>query len=153
MNKTPLTFIHWSLTTLFQAFDIWNDLCGKGKGRFNSGSSAGVSPDIITLTSVVASLERAEEEEQLEMIDQVFADAVERQIVLRSDSIDTGWEIDLSGMSFPVARAACRFILDRLKNNSKNGEEYEDLSFITGTGERYHPGKSPGQQISEEDEK
>ncbi len=73
-------------------------------------------------------------------MDQVFADAVSAQIVLRSDSMDTMWEIDLSGMSLPVARACCRFILNRSKTMIEDGTACEDLILITGTGKFHNKG-------------
>jgi hypothetical protein len=48
----------------------------------------------------------------------VFSEAVRRGLILRQDddlsTLDTTWELDLSGMLFPVARAACRFMFHRL---------------------------------------
>ena len=38
----------------------------------------------------------------IEKVDTVFADAVERHIIF-ADTMDTKWEIDLSGMSLPVS--------------------------------------------------
>jgi len=73
-------------------------------------------------------------------MDQVLADAVRAQILLRSDSMDTIWEIDLSGMSLPVARACCRFILNRSKTMIGDGTACEDLIFITGTGKFHQKG-------------
>ena len=58
-----------------------------------------VKLDIISLTIVVASLERCSSRDYIHEIDDVFADAVEHQIILPKDSIDTMWEIDLSGMT------------------------------------------------------
>ena len=111
-------------------------MCGKGSGVYSAGSK-NVHPDIITLTSVVASLDNAGGKEYKEKIDVIFSDAVERQIILRSDSMDTKWEIDLSGMSLPVAKAACRFIIRRLLSG-KDGKEYNDLNLITGVGRHHH---------------
>ncbi len=67
-----------------------------------------ISPDIVTLTEVVATLDRATEKANREMVDIVFAEAVQRGIILREDLLDRAWELDLSGMSFRVAQAACR---------------------------------------------
>jgi len=65
--------------------------------------------------------------------DKVFAEAVSRGIILKADSLDSSWEVDLSRMSFPVARAACRFIFRRIVSSVKNGdEEVKDFSLITG---------------------
>ena len=36
-----------------------------------------------------------------ERVDEVFAEAVDRGLILRKDSLDTSWEVDLSCMSFP----------------------------------------------------
>lgn len=68
-------------------------------------------------------------------IDGVFVKAVEFGVLLRGNSLDSQWEYDLSGMTLPVARAACRFILKQLAN-SKPGP-IQDLRFITGTGSRH----------------
>ena len=114
-------------------------MCGKGEGKLTgiAPSSEKISPDIITLTSVVTSLERGNKASNKEKIDIVFAEAVSRQIVLPSDSMDTMWEIDLSGMSFPVARAACRYILRRLLKVIDEGQSYQDLLLITGVGKHH----------------
>ena len=96
-----------------------------GDGRTPSSSasrssSSPVSPDIITLTDVLATLDRAEEKKKRrldengeDLIGGVFSEAVGLGIVLGADSMDTTWEIDLSGMSIPVARAAVRHVLRR----------------------------------------
>ena len=69
-------------------------MCGKGNGEFIVGSKE-VPPDIITLTSVVASLERSDRINSKENIDRIFTDAVERNIIFY-DTMDTTWETDLS---------------------------------------------------------
>jgi len=111
------------------AYDKWNEMCAEGEN---------VRPDIISLTSVIASLERGKGKDQEEKMDEVFASAVDKQIILPEDSMDTKWEIDLSGMSLPVARAACRFIIKRLQQEVKGGENCEDLMLITGVGRHHH---------------
>ena len=64
-------------------------------------------------------------------VDRVFAEAVKLGIVLRKEaSLVDCWAFDLSGMSFPVARAACRYILTLIKKR----ESLKDLTFITGGG-------------------
>lgn len=115
------------------AYDIWNEMCGK---QGNIGKN--VSPDIISLTSVIACLERGKGKDKEEKIDEVFATAVERQITLPEDSMDTKWEIDLSGMSLPVARAACRFIIKRLQQEIREGENCQDIMLITGVGKHHY---------------
>lgn len=115
------------------AYDIWNEMCGE-KG--NVGKN--VAPDIISLTSVIASLGRAEGKDKEDKMDEVFATAVEKQIILPKDSMDTKWEIDLSGMSLPVARAACRFIIKDLQQEIRKGEDCQDLILITGVGKHHY---------------
>lgn len=66
-----------------------------------------------------------------DMVDDVFEEAVRRKIVLRSDSMDTCSEFDLSGMSLPVARAALRYLLKRAASSPA---ESKNLCFITGVG-------------------
>jgi len=114
------------------AYDTWNEMCGK-KGSIGKN----VVPDIISLTSVIASLERANGKDKEEKMDEVFATAVERQIILPEDTMDTKWEIDLSGMSLPVSRAACRFIITRLQQETK-AEDCQDLMLITGVGVHHY---------------
>jgi len=63
-----------------------------------SDSRTKVKLDIISLTIVLATLERCSTRDYIHEIDDVFADAVEHQIILPKESIDTTWEIDLSGM-------------------------------------------------------
>jgi hypothetical protein len=57
-----------------------------------------VKLDIISLTIVIACLERCSKKDYRRDIDDVFADAVKHQIVFPHDSFDTTWEKDLSGM-------------------------------------------------------
>lgn len=117
-------------------------MCGKAnleiKGR--NGDENSVKPDIITLTNVIATLERAEGTENLNRMDIVFQDAVERKIIF-GDTMDTEWEIDLSGMSLPVARASCRYILNQLSRTATESE-VEDLMLITGVGKHHQQYKS-----------
>jgi hypothetical protein len=108
-----------------KVFDLWVEMCQPNKDN--------ISPDIVTLTEVIATLDRATGKANRDKVDTVFAQAVERGIILREDSLDAAWELDLSGMSFPVARAACRFIFRRLVSRVRDGHvEVEDLSLITG---------------------
>ena len=98
------------------------------------------SPDIITLTDCIATLSRAGHTEQM---DAVFREAVERGIVLgRNNDLDEQWEIDLSGMPFPIARAATRYLLQTIVQKHRGGERddsdgddrIQDMVFITGIG-------------------
>lgn len=119
-----------------QTFNIWNEMCGKQASEITGINidTEGISPDTITLTNVIACLERAEGTANLQKMDKVFDDAVQRQIILSDDSMDTKWEIDLSRMSLPVARAACRHIIKRLPQTNNEESEVEDLMLITGVG-------------------
>ncbi len=109
-------------------FNDKTDKKQKGKYTFQ------VSPDIITVTEVIGCLHSSLNKKNIERIDKVFNDAVEREIILSNDSMDTLWEIDLSGMSLPVARAACRFIMKRTLDHVKKTGELDNLVFITGVG-------------------
>ena len=89
------------------------------------------------MISALAAMSSAEDETvDHERVDAVFAEAVRRGIILRSDTLDSCSEFDLSGMSLPVARAAVRFILHRIATSaSKNDdEETKGLTLITGVG-------------------
>lgn len=113
---------------------MWNDMCGKGSGKFITGQDGNIAPDIVTVTSAIGCLDKfSEEPGNMAMIDNVFKDAVERQIIFPKDTMDTQFEIDLSGMSFPVARAACRYIINQLMHE----ENILDLSLITGIGKHH----------------
>jgi hypothetical protein len=79
-------------------------------------------------------------------VDQVFAEAVQRGIVL-GGTLDSNHEVDLSGMTFPVARAAVRFIFNRIKETTPKGEKAEGVALITGVGSQFTraaPHESPG---------
>jgi len=117
------------------AYEFWNEMCGKGDDNVRN-----IQPDIITLTSVISCLNRSGSEKDLEIMDVAFADAVERQIVLRDDSMDTASEFDLSGMSLPVARATVRFILRRLLESDQTHCK-ENLILITGVGRNHNTSK------------
>lgn len=110
-------------------------MCGKKqtKTKALATANAPVSPDIITLTDVIGTLSRAETVDKSK-IDAVFHDAVERGIVMRKDGLDSDFEVDLTGMSLPVARAACRFIFQRILTDVQKGEALEEVTLLTGVG-------------------
>ena len=113
-------------------------MCGKRQANSTAfataRASASISPDIITVTDVIATLSRSDSDDK-ERVDQVFQDAVDRGILLRKDSLDSNWEVDLAGMTLPVARAACRFIFRRILRSVKEGESPPaEMSLITGVG-------------------
>jgi hypothetical protein len=109
---------------------LWGEICGT-----RSTSTAAIAtakdiatPDIITVTDCIATLSRAK---RMVEVDQVFREAVERGIIFRGN-LDSQWETDLSGMSFPVARAACLHILRQCATEKL--ENLKEISFITGVG-------------------
>lgn len=108
-----------------EVYDIWNEMC-------HTKSSDKVSPDIVTLTEVIATLDRAPGRVNRERVDGVFSEAVKRGLILRKDSLDTSLEVDLSSMSFPIARASCRYIFRRIAERSNDDGEISELSLITG---------------------
>lgn len=110
-----------------EVLGLWSEMC--------QPSNTGVKPDIVTLTEVIATLDGAGGANR-KAIDKVFAEAVLLGLLLREDSLDTRWEVDLSRMSRPVARAACRFVFRRFTERAAKDEEeaMQDLSLITGAG-------------------
>lgn len=72
-------------------------------------------------------------------VDRIFNEAVNLGVILNGDDLNSMWEFDLSGLSLPVARAACRYIVFSLLNDSKLND-VEDLVFITGVGSHHKQG-------------
>mmetsp|Transcript_22740 Transcript_22740/g.48284 ORF Transcript_22740/g.48284 Transcript_22740/m.48284 type:complete len:251 (+) Transcript_22740:2010-2762(+) len=126
-----------------RAYELWGEICGRRRSTETSIATARdiASPDIITLTDCIATLSRAGYTRQM---DEVFREAVERGIVLGgSNDLDRQWEIDLSGLPFPIARAATRYLLQSISQKQQSGVAGEDnnepnvlqdMIFITGTG-------------------
>lgn len=114
-----------------QTFELWSKICGKRETK--SFATASIAPDIITVTEVIATLSRSDSDDR-NKVDQVFQDAVDLGIVMRQDTLDSDWEVDLTGMSLPVARAACRFIFDRIRAAGRNGQSRQEVTLITGVG-------------------
>ena len=118
------------------AYQLWNELIGNTSNSTKTFAFArmdrSTKPDIITVTDAIGALSSCEDNaENRRRVDMVFGEAVRRGIVLSKDTLDSAWEIDLSGLSFPVARAACRYILNGIR---KTTGDVEDLSLITGVG-------------------
>jgi len=111
-----------------EVFDLWQHMC--------QSHDAKLSPDIVTLTEVIATLDNAAGKVNRERVDEVFSEAVARGLIMRQDSLDTSWEVDLSRMSFPVARAAVRHLFRQIveKHGEGGGDEegVKDLSLLTG---------------------
>jgi hypothetical protein len=124
---------------------LWGEICGRRSENSSISTARDVaSPDIITLTDCIATLSQAGYTTQM---DEVFREAVDRGIVLGRDynDLDEQWEIDLSGLPFPIARAATRYLLQsivhkhqqmetRNHNNNSNNDRLQDMVFITGIG-------------------
>lgn len=129
------------------AFDLWNEMVGNTTSpsledrRPRAIATLPSSPDIITVTDAIAAISSSDSLVNRERVDHVFAAAVDRGIIFRKNILDSAFEVDLSGMSFPVARAACRYILKRMlqqeRSKKNNGKKVQDLSFITGLGKHH----------------
>ena len=65
-------------------------------------------------------------------VEKVFAEAVHLGVVLRHETVASYWQYDLTGLAFPVARAACRYIISRIQCSVT--ESPKDLTIITGIG-------------------
>jgi hypothetical protein len=119
-----------------QAYTYWREMIGKAPhntaNKVKTRTSS--SPDIVTITDVLAVLSRSGEAVNMKLADEVFQDAVERSILLSPNTLNLGDEIDLSGMAFPVARAACRYVLGKVRATALQGGDIKDVSFITGVG-------------------
>lgn len=125
-----------------QAVILWQEMIGQQSSPSLKIASAkadqSLSPDIITVTDVITTLVRSGQPSSMKKVDQVFAEAVQRGIVLGSDKIlDSHYEVDLSGMALPVARASVRFIFNRIKENARHGETIEEVTLITGVGAQF----------------
>jgi pentatricopeptide repeat protein len=119
-----------------EAYQLWNEICGKCNAKPTASSTAtplAVSPDIITVSDVIGTLSRAETIDK-DKVDEVFEEAVKRGIVLREESLDSDYEVDLTGMTLPVARAACRYIFNRILANYRKGEKPSEVTLLTGVG-------------------
>ena len=118
-----------------EVFDIWKELCQlSNQDGDKKIKKRDVSPDIVTLTEVIATLDNASGKVNRERVDEVFTEAVKRGLILRKDSLDTSWEVDLSNMSQPIARAACRYIFNQIaqRHAASDDDDVKDLSLITG---------------------
>lgn len=124
-------------------YEFWREMCGFKQSTATATATAkaakGTAPDVITVTDVIATLSRSKQAGAREKVDEVFAEAVSRGILFSSDSLDSAWEFDLSGMSFPVARAACRYIISGIMQSVREGAGLEDLHFVTGVGAGHRP--------------
>ena len=125
------------------ALELWNQLLAEG-----------LRPDGITVAEAVASLERTG---RCDEADAVYRQAIEKDALTKRssfggrksyggvggvggadaggpsngvESLDVGLEVDLSGMTLPLARCAVRDTLRRVRAGAG------DVTFITGVGTR-----------------
>lgn len=85
------------------------------------------------MSSAIGAMESEFDDESNRLkIDKVFAEAVRLGIILREDTHLSCWEFDLTSMSFPVARAACRFVVNRIQRSTSVVPS--GLTFIAGNG-------------------
>jgi pentatricopeptide repeat protein len=120
------------------AAELWEEMIGTkqpsaGAKIATARADISTTPDIISLTDAIGAMSSVDSD--LERVNRVFAEAVQRGIVLHKNTLDSTNDFDLSGMSLPVARAACRYILKRFLATHEE-EELADLTFITGVGAR-----------------
>lgn len=114
------------------ASELWREMVGTCRSA-RTRTDISIAPDIITLTDAIGAMASVDTPSNRERIDLVFEEAVELGIVLRPDTLDSDYDVDLSGMSLPVARAACRYILKHLASRADR-DKIHDLTFVTGTG-------------------
>ena len=120
------------------AYELWGEMVGTRQSNTSKIATAkadkSTTPDIITVTDAIGALSSSDDTREARLrVDEVFAEAVKRGIVLRDDTLDHQWEIDLTGMSFPVARAACRYLINT-RVALENSDSLKDLALITGVG-------------------
>lgn len=115
-----------------KAYELWGEICGTRTKKTSSIATARnvASPDIITLTDCIATLSRAGYTRKM---DEVFSEGVDLGIVLANNDLDQQWEIDLSGLPLPIARAATRYLMRSISDKNGN-EDIHDMIFITGIG-------------------
>lgn len=138
------------------AYGLWGEICGRPQSLNTTAIATANSdrftrPDIITVTEAVAAMAADDNEKGRERVDGVFVEAVNRGIVLRKDTLDSQCEFDLSGLSFPVARAACRFLVGQMLENANGNDALVDLTFITGVGANSNRRPSHGQADTSEE--
>eukprot|EP00977_Amphora_coffeiformis_P012222 scaffold3023_cov175-Amphora_coffeaeformis.AAC.13 len=124
------------------ALELWDEMLGVQPSRtlptrkrvMTARTDDAVTPDIITVTDAIGALSADDSLQGRSNVDRVLKEAVERGILLRSNRLDSFWEVDLSGMSLPVARAATRYILGQIATLLAEEDQMQDLTLITGVG-------------------
>ena len=106
-----------------EVYHLWREIC-----------ASNLSPDVVTLTEVLYTLDQARGKVNRERAESVFKDAVSQGLVLRRDSLDTSREFDLSRMSPSVAKSAVLHIMKNIVTTvGEDSSSSSDLSFIVGT--------------------
>lgn len=144
--------------------EMWEEMVQQRQSGFRklphriSPTMNAIKPDMITLTNAIGALLSIEfdsnrdlgVQQQLAAVDRLYSEAVklgvttvtldpERNILESShDLISPSWKVDLSGLSFPVARAACRHVFQRIHQsynaNTITMANLRNLIFLTGVG-------------------
>jgi pentatricopeptide repeat protein len=136
------------------AYELWGEMCGRPeivKTTAIAKPDRFTTPDVITVTEAIAAISAGDNKKDRDRVDEVFKEAVKRGIILRKDTLDSQGEFDLSGLSFPVARAACRFIVKHMLENAGGKDALVVLTFITGVGTKANRRQSQGQPETSED--
>ncbi|GMH56894.1 hypothetical protein TrRE_jg4877 [Triparma retinervis] len=121
---------------------IWEEMMGRkgGEGVVEAGvdrvSHYGgrISPDFISLTAALSTLEK--HEGYRSSSDGIFKDAVGGGVVWKGALDEDTWEVNLAGMPISVASAGIRHAVHRCVEEiiEAEGIVKEDLVFITGVG-------------------
>ncbi|GMI24900.1 hypothetical protein TrCOL_g4100 [Triparma columacea] len=121
---------------------IWEEMMGRkgGEGVVEAGvdrvSHYGgrISPDFISLTAALSTLER--HENYREHSDGIFKDAVDLGVVWKGKLDADIWEVNLAGMPISVGSVAIRHAVHRCVEEILEGGGVitKDLVFITGVG-------------------
>jgi len=98
--------------------------------------NAPVIPDMITVTTVVDAVISSSVENGTALADSVIKQAIELGFLSVPESLqgtDTITEFDLSGMSLPVGRSICRYLLREVVAKQQP-ESIDSIALVTGTG-------------------
>jgi pentatricopeptide repeat protein len=135
------------------AEELWAEMCGTKQTNTAAIATArfdkSTTPDIITVSDAVAAMSSDDSTKGRARVDRVFAEAVMRGICLRKDTLDSQSEFDLSGMAFPVARAACRYIVNQVLASRDIDRGFTDLTFITGIGASRSHRQTPNGKVDD----
>lgn len=139
------------------ALELWDEMLGIKPSRNPNRQVSGrafatddsATPDVITATNAIGALAADDTATGQTQADRVFREAVERGIFLHNNRLDSLWDVDLSGMTLPVARAATRYILWQTASQIQAGKRVQDLTLITGVGVGRDRGTSLREYVKE----